>query len=99
MSNTVTLISTDFINLIDGETCHGFRIYDDHDAAYCDSLPEEYTKTSDKDLLRLAAHDYSDDSITGMVDFALEHGMLINDTWYSSEEVAGMLAEGVVDHG
>lgn len=100
MSNSITLVGTTFSNTRGGEATHGFRMYDDYDAAYCNVMSEEEANTPNRTLLKLAAHDYSDDSINAMVDFALDHGMLINDTWYSSEEVADILATSEeTDHG
>lgn len=92
MSNSITLVGTTFSNTGGGYETYGFRMYDDHDAAYCNIMSKEQANASNEDLLRMASNDFCDDSISAMIDFALEYGMLINDTWFSSEEVAGMLA-------
>ena len=90
MSNSITLVGTTFNNTAGGDS-HGFRMYDDYDAEYCNLMSEEEANATDENLLRLAANEYSDDSITQMIDFGLEHGMLINNTWYDGEEIAAML--------
>lgn len=91
MSNSITLVGTTFTNTTGDEPTHGFRMYDDYDAAYCNLMSKEEANATDENLLRLASNEYSDDSITQMVDFGLEHGMLINNTWYAGEEIAAML--------
>lgn len=92
MSNSITLVGTTFSNTAGGYDTYGFRMYDDHDAAYCNLMSEEQANTTNEELFKMAANEFCDDSINAMVDFALDHGMIINDTWYSSEEVADMLA-------
>lgn len=94
MSNSITLVGTTFSDTGGGYETYGFRMYDDHDAGYCNIMSKEQSNSSNEDLFKMASNEFCDDSINAMVDFALDHGILINDTWYSGDEVAEMLAEG-----
>jgi hypothetical protein len=89
MSNRVQIVRTEYTNLKSGETQVGCRILDDFvDENYFfteGGIPED-----DGELLRDISN-HGGDSISELIDFAISHGIDIDGTWYSAEEVGKML--------
>ena len=102
MSNRVHVQRTRFTNLVlqklpSGELCleddresFGFRIYDDFDQAYCNTLNAKDLVCSDATFLKLI-EESADDNMRDMISFALDHGIYIDDEWYDAEWVNKVL--------
>jgi hypothetical protein len=88
MSNHVTIQATRFTNLPQGTETLGFRIYDDYNAAYCNTL--ESIPENDIELLELILGDYASDDTTDILSYVEEHekGIEINGNYYSWDEIA-----------
>lgn len=92
MSNKVNLIRTKFTDLKSGDESYGYRIYDDYSQDYS-MFTDMVTRPPDDDkvFLRLVA-DGCPESVSQTIDWAIEHGMYIDDQWFEASEVAEMLA-------
>lgn len=91
MSNRVNLIRTKFTDLKSGDEAYGYRIYDDYCQEYS-MFTDMVTRPPDDDgvFLRLVA-DGCPGSVAETIDWAVEHGMYIDDVWYKADEVQSML--------
>lgn len=97
MSNLVTIVATKFINLdeednSDGVT-FGFRVFDDFEMSYCNSMSEEEARQNDFDLLRSIVARCADRPLQGMFDFMAtnKRGIEINGSYYEWEEIEEIL--------
>jgi hypothetical protein len=89
MGNRVTLERTYFRNKNYGEEDSGFRIYDDYDQDYCNVLePSAMLFESLEFLQYIITNGFVSDRAGVMLDFAMDHGMYIDDEWFEAEQVA-----------
>jgi|TARA_Y100000310_G_scaffold262645_1_gene272379 hypothetical protein len=86
MSNVITIEPTKFESVRDGTITYGYRIYDDHEAVYCnlwESIPDD-------DMEVLTQVDVGADVATrGMLDFVAEEelGIFIGETYYEWDQI------------
>ena len=91
MSNRATLVATTFTD-ITGEVSYGFRIYDNEDSAYCNTL--ESLIRDDAEMLREVSG-IDDDTVDGIIEFTcIVDGLQINGTRYSPDELKKILRYG-----
>jgi hypothetical protein len=60
----------------------GFQLYDDGDAVYNNTLTSSDLVCSDADFIGLASA--SSGIASEMIDYAMEYGIRIDDTWYDA---------------
>jgi len=72
---------TIFVNAHCGDKSFGYRIYDDYGQDYCNILDEKDLKLSDQDFLDKAKESFSEVA-NSIFDYALEHGIYVDDKWY-----------------
>jgi hypothetical protein len=87
MADCTTIRRTEFRNLAGGEVTYGFRIYNDFDQSYSNTLggiPQD-----DMELLRLAKEKHGIDTVQEIFD-ALEQqeeGIYVDETYYEWEQI------------
>jgi len=84
MSNTITLVTTKFTNVVDGNETHGYRIYDNYGSTYNNCADNAII--DDMSLLSYVYENGCESSHT-MLDFAVDDGIHINGTYYEGNEV------------
>lgn len=87
MSNRVTLQRTVFCNYNTRDKTFGFRIYDDMGQTYGNYMEEKELKKSDKDFFNYVCDFGNDRGSSEMIDWALEYGCYIDDTWHEVKEL------------
>lgn len=93
MSNRVYLIRTKFTDLADNNVSFGWRMFDDFDRTYATNYGDEEIDLMKGDdlgfLVKIAdlSSNSSCQSLSGMIEFAIEHGIDIDGTFYSPEEL------------
>lgn len=80
------LIATTFIDLRGG-TSYGYRFFDDYSTTY-NNLSESVIE-DDLQLLEHVISECPDDDY-GLLEYARETGLFINDMWYDPEEIANL---------
>lgn len=86
MSNRVSIVPTEFVNVRSGDRTLGVRVYDDEGQSYdntWETIPDD-----DMDLIKKVLQ--SDDiNIVGMMDFIQENekGLSIDGNWYDWEQI------------
>lgn len=60
----------------------GFRLYDDEDAVYNNTLATSDLVYSDEDFIRLVSESLG--IASEMIDYVMEYGIRIDDTWYDA---------------
>lgn len=86
MSNRVSIVPTEFVNVRSGNKTFGVRVYDDEGQSYdntWESIPDDDLDVIEKVL-------QSDDmNIRGIMDFVRENekGVEIDGTWYDWDEI------------
>lgn len=101
MSNRIHIQRTKFCNLhvekrkdsrlfdvkeSDMSRTFGFRAFDDYSQMYDNSLNGHEIAYADDRFLR-HVYDIGDDTFGELIDYALEHGLYIDDNWYDAEWV------------
>jgi hypothetical protein len=88
--NKPTVQRTVFTNHHNNSKSYGFRVYDDYGQTYCNILEESGLKKSDEEFLVLVS-EMADDVADAMLDFAMDHGITIDDVFYDAEWVRSVL--------
>ena len=103
MSNRVTLVATQFINLdeenerdADGEpvgVSFGYRAFDDMGMIYCNAMTETEARLPDLEFLALICERFGGSELGDFLDFVItnEQGMEINGAWYEWDEINNIL--------
>lgn len=88
--NRVSLIRTKFTDLRSGDENYGYRIYDDYAQEYSMFPDNTKPKEDDGEFLKDVSNGCPS-GVTEMIDWAMEHGMYIDDVWYGAEEIQNLL--------
>lgn len=89
--NRVTIQRNVFINFNEKTETYGFRIYDDFECTYVNTMDKNNLKLEDIDFLKLILNSNFGESIDNMLTFGLEHGMYIDEQWYTKDELKKMV--------
>ena len=87
MSNRVTLQRTVFNNYGTEEKTFGFRLYDDFGQTYGNMMAEKDLELKDEAFFNKVCNENAGDNADVMIDWALEHGIYIDDNWYEGKEL------------
>lgn len=88
--NKITLTRTKFTDIKSGQESYGYRIYDDYGSSYA-MFDKAQVPERDDDFLKVVSNG-CDEQVAEMIQYSLEHGMYIDDLWYSSEKIEEILA-------
>lgn len=80
--NRACLQRTVFVEYKNKEKSFGYRIYDDYSQDYCNTMTEDDLKLSDQEFLDKCKKSFSEVSDL-LFESALEHGIYIDDDWYT----------------
>lgn len=93
MSNQVSLVRTEFRNMRDMDSSYGYRIFDNYDKAYYNTLDADQVPDDDLELLKFVTETANDDLSEGILDYLRmnEAGIDIDDTWYEYDQIRHIL--------
>ncbi len=87
-----TLVATKYEDIRSGEITWGFRVYDEYETFYCNTLEESEAKTEDDiEFLKIAMQYYIENSDGGSFFDSIAEmklGLNINDEYYDWEEIS-----------
>lgn len=72
---------TIFVDHPSGEKSYGYRMYDDEGQTYNNVMGKDIFDMSPQEFLDKARESF-DDMANSIFDFALEHGLYVDDCWY-----------------
>lgn len=88
MGNRVTIQRTIFSDLSRDPESYGYRIFDDYDQDYLNTLTPDVLQLESLEFLHyIVKNGFTSNNTDELISFAMEHGMYIDDDWFEADEI------------